>query len=54
MKAEAEAARTFFQEQQENFRQQSELVVRSISEATDRLHELRLAKETNKAKATAE
>ncbi len=44
LKAEADAAKTFFQEQQENFRHQSELAVRTISEATERLHEERLQK----------
>ena len=48
-KGEAEAAKTFFQEQQETFRHQTELAVRTISEATDRMHELRIEKEKSKS-----
>lgn len=49
LKAEADAAKTFFSEQQENARVVHEGMLRAMSEATDRLHEMRLAKEDKKA-----
>jgi hypothetical protein len=45
LKEEAAAAKTFFQEQQENARVVHEGMLRAVSEATDRMHELRLLKE---------
>jgi hypothetical protein len=43
LKAEAEAAKTFFQEQQENARAAHDGFLRAMSEATERLHEERMA-----------
>jgi hypothetical protein len=49
LKEEAAAAKTFFQEQQENMRQAHEGFLRAVSEQTERMHELRLEKEKAKA-----
>lgn len=44
LRAEAEAAKTYFTEKQENMRVVHEGMLRAVSEATDRMHELRLEK----------
>lgn len=48
LKAEADAAKTYFQEQQETMRRHQENFIRVVSEATDRMHELRLQKAKGK------